>query len=257
MQLLLLVLASFVAGSINSVAGGGTLLTFPSLLAVQVPSVVANATSTVALVPGSFSAFWGYRKSTRADWNDVFWFAVPSLVGGTIGALVLVRGGESFFNRLVPWLLFAAVGLFIAQEPMRRFTERFRRASGDDQRATFARRRVWAALLQLFIAVYGGFFGAGMGILMLATMGLMGLTDIHEMNRLKNISAVAINGVAGVTFALAGKVRWPFAAGMAVAAILGGYWGAGVAQRIGQLWVRRIVIVIGLVIGMYTLVRPL
>jgi uncharacterized membrane protein YfcA len=256
MPLVLLVLASFVAGSINSVAGGGTLLTFPSLLAAHVPSVAANATSTVALVPGSFSAFWGYRKSSRADWTDVLWFAVPSLVGGTIGALVLVRGGDHFFNRLVPWLLFGAVGLFVAQEPVRRYTEKQRTAS-HDPRATVAKRRVWAALIQFLIAIYGGFFGAGIGILMLATMGFMGLTDIHEMNRLKNISAVAINGVAGITFALAGEVRWRFAGIMAVAAILGGYWGSGVAQKIGQLWVRRIVVTIGLFIGLYTLLRPL
>jgi uncharacterized membrane protein YfcA len=256
MHLLLLVLAAFVAGSINSVAGGGTLLTFPSLLAAHVPSVAANATSTVALVPGSLSAFWGYRKSSRADLSDVLWFAVPSLIGGTLGALVLVRGGEHFFNRLVPWLLFGAVGLFVAQEPIRRYTEKLRPKSLDP-RATVAKRRIWAAMLQLLIALYGGFFGAGIGILMLATMGFMGLSDIHEMNRLKNISAVAINGVAGVTFALAGEVRWSLAGIMALAAVLGGYWGSGVAQKIGQVWVRRIVVAIGLSIGLYTLLRPL
>jgi len=256
MHLVLLILASFVAGSINSVAGGGTLLTFPSLLAAHVPSIAANATSTVALVPGSLSAFWGYRRSSRANVADVLWFAVPSLVGGTMGALFLVRGGEHFFNRLVPWLLFCAVGLFVAQEPLRRYSERLRPTSLD-QRATIAKRRFWTALLQLLIAIYGGFFGAGIGILMLATMGFMGLSDIHEMNRLKNISASVINGVAGVTFALAGEVQWKLAGIMALAAILGGYLGADVAQKIGQAWVRRVVIVIGLSIGLYTLLRPL
>jgi uncharacterized protein len=256
MHLVLLIIASFVAGSINSIAGGGTLLTFPSLLAVHVPSIAANATSTVALVPGSLSAFWGYRKSSRANVADVLWFAVPSLIGGTLGALVLVRGGEHFFNRLVPWLLFGAVGLFIAQEPVRRYSER-RRSISEDERATVAKRRIWAALLQLLIAIYGGFFGAGIGILMLATMGFMGLSDIHEMNRLKNISATVINGVAGITFALAGEVQWSLAGIMALAAVLGGYWGAGFAQKIGQIWVRRVVVGIGLSIGIYTLLRPL
>ena len=256
MHLVLLLLASFVAGSINSVAGGGTLLTFPSLLAAHVSSIAANATSTVALVPGSLSAFWGYRKSSRADLTDVLWFAVPSLLGGTLGALVLVRGGEHFFNRLVPWLIFGAVGLFMVQEPVRRYSERLR-PSAQARRATVAKRRIWAALLQLLIAIYGGFFGAGIGILMLATMGFMGLSDIHEMNRLKTISAVAINGVAGITFALAGEVKWSLAIIMALAAVLGGYLGAGVAQKIGQTWVRRIIIAIGLSIGAYTLLRPL
>jgi uncharacterized membrane protein YfcA len=226
------------------------------LLAAHVSSVAANATSTVALVPGSFSAFWGYRKTTRADLSDVLWFAVPSLVGGTLGALVLVRGGEQFFNRLVPWLIFGAVGLFVAQEPVRRYTEKVGLTS-NDRRANVKKRRIWTALIQLLIAIYGGFFGAGIGILMLATMGFMGLTDIHEMNRLKNISAVAINGVAGITFALAGEVRWSLAGIMALAAVLGGYGGSGVAQKIGQLWVRRIVVTIGLCIGLYTLLRPL
>lgn len=256
MHLVLLIIASFVAGSINSIAGGGTLLTFPSLLAAHVPSVAANATSTVALVPGSLSAFWGYRKSSRANVADILWFAVPSLIGGTLGALFLVRGGEHFFNRLVPWLLFGAVGLFMAQEPVRRYAER-RLPASEDERATVAKRRIWTALLQLLIAVYGGFFGAGIGILMLATMGFMGLSDIHEMNRLKNISATVINGVAGITFALAGEVRWSLAGIMALAAVLGGYWGADVAQKIGQVWVRRVVVGIGLSIGLYTLLRPL
>jgi uncharacterized membrane protein YfcA len=256
LHLVLLVLASFVAGSINSVAGGGTLLTFPSLLAAHVPSVAANATNTIALAPGSLSAFWRYKRSPRADVGDVLWFVVPSLIGGTLGALVLVRGGEPFFNRLVPWLILGAVGLFVVQEPVRRYTE-MPGLTSEDRRATVSKRRVWAALLQLLIATYGGFFGAGIGILMLATMGFMGLSDIHEMNRLKNISAVAINGVAGITFAVAGEVRWSLAGIMAFAAVLGGYWGAGVAQKIGQAWVRRIVITIGLSIGVYTLLRPL
>jgi uncharacterized membrane protein YfcA len=117
-------------------------------------------------------------------------------------------------------------------------------------------QRFGVAIVQFSIAVYGGFFGAGIGILMLATMGFMGQSDIHAMNRLKNISAVAINGVAGLTFALSGQVRWTFALVMMISAVAGGYLSAGVAQKIGPLWARRAVVVIGLAIGVYTLLKP-
>ncbi|HMI82688.1 MAG TPA: sulfite exporter TauE/SafE family protein [Polyangiaceae bacterium] len=256
MHLLLLMVAAFAAGFINSVAGGGTLLTFPSLLAAHVTPVAANATSTVALVPGSFASFWGYRRSVGgSDRTDTLWFAVPSFFGGAIGALLVVKSGDRVFSRLVPWLLFGAVGLFIAQEPLRRWSTRRSRAPRPTPPPL--RQRFAVATVQFFIAVYGGFFGAGIGILMLATMGFMGQSDIHQMNRLKNISAVAINGVAGITFALSGQVRWSLALIMMASAVAGGYLSAGVAQKVGPIWARRAIVVIGLAIGVYTLLRPL
>jgi len=255
MHILLLVVAAFLAGFINSIAGGGTLLSFSSLLAAQVTPVAANATSTVALVPGSLAAFWGYRGSGSADRGDTFWFAVPSLVGGVLGALLVVKSGDRVFSRLVPWLLFGAVGLFVAQEPLRRWSSR-RSLVKRAERPSLPQRLVVAAV-QFLIAIYGGFFGAGIGILMLATMGFMGQTDIHQMNRLKNISAVAINGVAGITFALSGQVRWSLALVMMVSAVAGGYLSARVAQRVGPVWARRAVVVLGVAVGMYTLLRPL
>jgi uncharacterized membrane protein YfcA len=255
MQYLLLIVAAFLAGFINSIAGGGTLLTFPSLLAIHVMPVAANATSTVALVPGSFAAFWGYRHAGRTDRRDALWFALPSFIGGAIGALLVVKSGDRVFSRLVPWLLFGAVGLFIAQEPLRRWT--LRRAEAPRVEPPDLSRRVMAAGVQFLIAVYGGFFGAGIGILMLATMGFLGQTDIHAMNRLKNLSAVAINGVAAITFALSGRVEWSLAAVMMVSAMAGAYLSAGIAQKVGPVWARRAVVVIGLGIGVYTLVKPL
>ena len=253
MHLLLLIVAAFAAGFINSIAGGGTLLTFPSLLAANVTPVAANGTSTVALVPGSFASFWGYRNSGGGDRRETLWFAVPSFIGGAIGALLVVKSGDRIFSRLVPWLLFGAVGLFIAQDPLRRWSMRRSRAPRSDSPSL--QRRLGIAAVQFLIAVYGGFFGAGIGILMLATMGFMGQSDIHQMNRLKNISAVAINGVAGITFALSGQVRWSLALIMMVSAVAGGYLSAGVAQKVGPVWARRAVVVIGLAIGVYTLLR--
>jgi uncharacterized protein len=255
MHILFLIVAAFLAGVINAIAGGGTLLTFSSLLAAQVTPVAANATSTVALVPGSFAAFWGYRSSGSADRGDTFWFAVPSLLGGVLGALLVVKSGDRVFSRLVPWLLFGAVGLFMAQEPLRRWSSSRSLAKRADRPSLLSRLAV--AAVQLLIAIYGGFFGAGIGILMLATMGFMGQSDIHQMNRLKNISAVAINGVAGITFALSGQVRWSLAFAMMASAVAGGYLSARVAQRFGPVWARRAVVVLGLAVGGYTLLRPL
>jgi len=254
MHLLLLIVAAFAACFITSIAGGGTLLTFPSLLAVHVTPVAANATSTVALVPGSFASFWGYRRSGGGNRSDTLWFAVPSLFGGVTGALLVVKSGDRVFSRLVPWLLFGAVGLFMAQEPLRRWSTR--RSLAPRPERPHLQMRLGVAAVQFLIAVYGGFFGAGIGILMLATMGLMGQSDIHQMNRLKNISAVAINGVAGITFALSGQVRWSLALMMMVSAVAGGYLSAGVAQKVGPVWARRAIVVIGIGIGVYTLLKP-
>jgi uncharacterized membrane protein YfcA len=251
MHLLLLLLSAFVAGAVNSIAGGGTLLTFPSLLAAGLPSVGANATSTMALAPGSLSAFFGYR-GTRGNPGDVVWYLVPSLLGGILGALILVGGGDRFFNRLVPWLIFGATLLFAAQGPLQRL-----RPNTPAVGERTVRQRLAGASAQLIIAVYGGFFGAGIGILMMATMGFMGIRDLHEANRLKTICAAVINGVAAITFAFAGQVRWPLSIIMAVAAIAGGYLGARWAQRISHARVRAIVIAIGLSVGAWMLWRQL
>lgn len=242
--------AAALAGAVNSIAGGGTLLTFPALLALGVSPVAANATSTVALVPGSLSAFWAYRGAGGGDRATLLRWGIPSLLGGALGAVLVIRAGDSLFGRLVPWLLFGATGLFIVQEPLRR-----RFASKDDRPPSRA-AELGTVVFQLFVATYGGFFGAGMGILMLAAMGLLGLRDLHQMNRLKTFAAVCINGVAAVTFAVGGQVRWETAVVMAVAAVLGGYSGARMAQRVGRDVVRWLVVAIGLSIGVVTLVRP-
>ncbi len=248
MALLLLLIASFVAGAINAVAGGGTLLTFPSLLAAGVSPVMANATSTVALVPGSFGAFHRYRADMpdwRAEW---LWMGVPSLVGGGIGALIVVRAGDEIFARLVPWLILSASTLFLLQDPIRRALER--------RGAVEARSHRWAgALFQLLVSIYGGFFGAGMGILMLAALSVRGVRDVHYANGLKNLAAVCINGVAAISFAVLGKVRWPLALMMAVTALAGGVVGASLAKRAGQRAVRATIVVIGFAIGVWTLLR--
>jgi uncharacterized membrane protein YfcA len=255
MTFLLLFLAALAAGAVNSVAGGGTLLTFPALLSAGVPAVAANATSTVALVPGSLSAYWGYRAEMGRSRRYLLWLGLPSLAGGVLGAYLVLKAGDALFRELVPWLILSATVLFIVQEPIRQWLAR-RSAQGP---ATGERAGSLPAVIafQFLVALYGGFFGAGIGILMLAALGFLGLSDIHRMNGLKNFAAVCINGVAAVTFIVGHRVHWKIALLMAAGAIAGGYGGAGLARRLGQRNVRRIVIAIGLLIGLYMLFRPL
>jgi uncharacterized membrane protein YfcA len=250
---LLLFGTAFLAGVVNSIAGGGTLLTFPALLSAGLPPVTANATSTVALVPGSLSAFWGYRGEVRGESRLLLAMAAPSLVGGVLGAFVADRVGDEAFGRLAPFLVLGATVLFMGQEPLRRWARAH--ADPDFHGGREARHLASIAAFQLAVALYGGFFGAGMGILMLAALGLLGLQDIHRMNGLKNLAAVCINGLAAATFALAGRVEWSTAGMMMVGGIVGGYTGAGLARRLGQVVVRRLVVAIGLAISAILFVR--
>jgi uncharacterized membrane protein YfcA len=255
----LLFLAALIAGAINSVAGGGTLLTFPMLLAVLGPahSVAANATSTVALVPGSMSAFWGYRAEMQGcGKRDLLWLGVPSLLGGLAGAFLLLHTPDKAFARLVPWLILGATTLFMLQGVVRRRLGQGQQSDSEETQDPIVRRGLMGVIVfQFFIAVYGGFFGAGIGILMLAALGFVGFNNIHRMNGLKNFAAVCINAVASLTFIIGHKVNWPLALLMMAAAIAGGYGGAGVAQRLGQANVRRLVV--GLTIGIVMLYQQI
>jgi uncharacterized protein len=245
-HLLLLFIAAFFAGAINSIAGGGTLLSFPALLVVGVPALIANATNTIALVPGSLSAFWQYRSEVGKSGHYWLWLGVPSLVGGMAGALLAVRVGDGVFEKLVPWLVLTATSLFMLQEPIRRAV--LKRNSEDLTESASPDTLIGVMVFQLFVALYGGFFGAGIGILMLASLGLLGIKNIHRVNGLKNLSAVLINGAASVAFAAKHQVDYRIAILMAIGAIIGGYSGATVAQRMPDKAVRITIIVIGVAI---------
>ena len=247
--------SAFGGGVVNSIAGGGTLLTFPTLLWAGVPAVTANATSTMALVPGSMSAFWGYRHDIQGEGRLVAAMAAPSLIGGILGALAADRVGDAAFARLAPLLVLGATVLFMLQDPLRRWSARSA-APGQPARRG-ARNLATIAAFQLGVGLYGGFFGAGIGILMLAALGLLGLTDIHRMNALKNLAAACMNGIAAITFTLAGRIDWPIALLMMVGGVLGGLSGARMAKRLGQATVKRMVIGIGLAISVLLAVRLL
>jgi uncharacterized membrane protein YfcA len=249
----LLFLSAVGAGAMNAMAGGGTLLTFPSLLAAGVSPVMANATNAVALVPGSFTAGWAYR-SERGQYGGrlLVYLATASILGGFVGATLVSVAGDALFRRLVPWLIIGATVLFLIQDPLRRWRER--RSGSGEARPALGEGSLWGlAAAHFVVSVYGGFFGAGMGILMLAELGFVGLTNIHQMNGLKNYGAAFINLTAAVTFVAGGHVLWGLAGLMAVGAIIGGWGGARLAVRIGQSAVRWTVVVIGVCSGLFTL----
>lgn len=232
--------ASFLAGAINSVAGGGTLVSFPTLIWLGLDSVGANATSTVAIWPGTVGSAWGYRKELRTADSRFLAMIVPSLAGGLLGAWLLQFTPPALFDRLVPFLILFATLLFMAQEPVQRLLK-----TGDAARHHSRRWFIGGLCFQFVVGLYGGYFGAGIGILMLAALSILGLEDIHEMNALKVILGGSVNGIAAVYFVWARMVYWPYVLIMAVAAILGGVGGAGTARRMGRTAVRGVVIGIG------------
>jgi uncharacterized membrane protein YfcA len=232
--------AAFLAGAVNSVAGGGTLVSFPALIWLGLDSVTANATSTVAIWPGTVGSIWGYRRELGQAEPRFRVLIVPSLVGGITGALLLRWTPPAIFDKLVPYLVLFATLLFMAQEPVQR---KLKTADSGTRHST--QWLVGAILFQLFVGIYGGYFGAGIGILMLAALSILGLNDIHEMNSLKVVFGGSINGVAALYFIWAGMVQWPFVLIMAVGAVAGGWGGAGTARKLGRTAVRRIVIAVG------------
>jgi len=239
--------ASFVAGSMNAVAGGGTLLTFPALLGAGIGPVVANATSTLSLVPGSIAGAYGFRSELPALARTVKLFAVPAFLGGFVGAKLMLWGGDSLLYKLVPWLILGASMLFILQGPLSRMLASRAGETKSDEAAFEAlhKKGLFAAAFIFVVAIYGGYFGAGMGILTLAALGLAGFSNIHQMNGLKNIFAASINVVATITFIAAGRIDWVIALIMGTGAVLGALCGARVALKVGPARVRQTVIAIG------------
>jgi hypothetical protein len=251
-RLLVAAVAALLAGVINSVAGGGTLLTFPSLIAAGLSPLTANATSTVALLPASLSAMHGYRGELTGARKWTVGLALPSLVGGGAGALLLLHTSNATFERVVPWLVIGATVLFLVQRPLLRWVRRHEEAVAAVESPAPTPTMLAA---QLVVGVYGGYFGAGVGILTLAALGFMGFTNIHRMNGLKNWGGFCMNLVAAITFAVSGIVDWPVALSMAVGSIAGGYIGARGAQHLPQGVVRALVATIGLGSGVWLLLR--
>ncbi len=250
LEIIGLILAAAAAGAINAVAGGGTIITFPVLLFYGTDPKVANATSTVALVIGTAGSIFGFRGQLAAVRPWLVRFVPVSLAGGLIGSVLLTRTSSAAFARFVPFLILFATLLFLAQGA-------FRRLAVAEAGATRGggRQLLVAVVFQFLVSIYGGYFGAGIGILMLASLGFLGLTDIHEMNALKNVLGSLINVVAAVYFIAAGIVDWNKAGVMTIGALGGYYLGAHYSQRIPRDRVRGLITVIGLTISAYTFWR--
>lgn len=234
----LIVAAACVGGAINSVAGGGSFFTFPALVMGGMAPIAANATSTVALWPGSLASTWAYRKDFAAGPTPLLGLLLASFAGGLLGAWLLLWTRDETFAQIVPWLLLIATVLFAVSGRAVAF---FR------SRSTTGLHPYALVFGQFAISVYGGYFGGGMGILMLAAYALAGLTDIHAMNGLKSLLGAAINGVAVATFVLAGAVQWRQALMMVAGSLVGGYVGARLAKRVQAARVRQLVIATGVV----------
>jgi hypothetical protein len=248
---LLLFVAALLAGTMNSVAGGGSFFSFPALIFTGVPPIPANATNTVAVWPGSVASVFSYWRRLPKSPRVMVPLVTISIIGGWAGAVLLLHTPQATFMSLVPYLFGIATLLFA-------FGKRLTLAIGHVTKRTgppSVPAIIGLTVVQFFIALYGGFFGGGIGILMLAMLELIHLDDIHAMNGLKTVLATAINGAAVVTFIVARQVMWPQAILMIVAAVAGGYGGAHYAQKLDPRWVRATVICVGAGMTVYFLWR--
>ena len=250
-EMLLLLLAGFAGGTVNAIAGGATFFTFPAMLAAGIPPVAANASNTTALVPASLIAAWTQRRELSDLRGRAWVLALLGIFGGASGAVLLLVTSDRTFMALVPWLLIGATLLF-AFSPRLLAWVRARRGSSDG----LLRLTPGTILLVAVCAVYGGYFGAGIGIMLLAGLAIAGLEDLLVANALKNGLAAMINGVSVVVFVAQGVVVWPAALIMMAGAACGGFAGARIARRLPQRLFRAIVIAVGTALSLWYLLRP-
>jgi len=236
--------AAFAAGAINAVAGGGSLISFPALIAAGYPAKVANVTNSVALWPGYASGSFGYRAELGPQRQRVMVLIVPSVLGALAGSAVLLATPQSAFDAVVPFLVLFAALLMAVQEPLARFAITHRLSStGGDHIPLLLHAGIF------LLAGYGAYFGAGLGILTLAILGILLPDDLHHSNALKGMLSLLINAVAVVYFALFGPVEWGPALVMALGALAGGYLGVGVARKLGRKWLRAAIVAYGVVVA--------
>jgi uncharacterized membrane protein YfcA len=235
-QAIVLAISAFAAGIVNAIAGGGTLITFPALIATGVPAVASNATNTVALFPGQLASSFAYRSHIVEEKRRAIALSVPSVLGGIVGAVLLLWLPEKAFEAVVPWLIVFACVVLALQTQLKRLVAGVAHANHP--------AALWFA--QLLISIYGGYFGAGIGILMLAAMGIMIPSSIQHANALKVLFALLINAVAAVIFVAKGAVHVPEAALMAAASIAGGFAGSHLAKRLPPAGMRAFAIAVGL-----------
>ncbi len=248
-QAIFLAAAGALGGAINAVAGGGSFVAFPALLFTGVPPVQANATNTLALWIGVTASGGAYRKRMSISRRVMIPLIATSVVGGLAGAVLMIRTPAPTFLRVLPWMLLGATLLFIFGKHLTKLI------AADISRESSNAALVSASIFELVVAVYGGYFGGGVGIINLAMLAVLGMTDIHDMNALKVILGGVINGVAAFTFVVSGAIVWPQALVMTVGAVGGGYLAAHYAQKLPQSWIRWFVILVGAGMTVYFFVR--
>ncbi len=246
-DILILVGAGLLSGALNAVAGGGTFFAFGALTLVGLPPIAANATSAAAMVPGYVASAINYRGELGAVWASAIWLAAASVLGGLIGALILIRLDNETFADFVPWLLLAATLIFaLGPQISRRLPARPHKDLG---------HRLAATLVQFVMSIYGGFFGAGMGIMMLASLGLTEGQNFHRINALKHILSIAVQTTSIAVFIHGGVIAWPEALVLVAAAIVGGWFGVDVARKFPVSWVRGFVVATGSALAIYYFLR--
>lgn len=243
-------LAAILAGMTNALAGGGTLITFPTLLAVGLPSVAANITNTVALCPGYLGGSLAQKEDLRGQGKRLLWMLPVGALGGVFGGYLLLISGEKLFSQLVPYLILGATALLAVQDPLRKWLLRH------SQPGLESSSNEKAALLPVWLAaVYGGYFGAGMSVIILAVLGLVVEDTLTRLNALKQLIGLCVNVAAAIYFLFSGQVYWLVALVMAVGALLGGAMGGRLAGKVKPATLRTIVVAIGLVVGVIYLVK--
>ena len=233
---------ALLGGTINSVAGGGGFLCFPALLFTGMPPIQANATNTVALWPGTVASVSAYRREFSGTREHLLPLVISGAIGALLGARILLHTPQATFLEMVPWLLLGATLLFLFSKPV---ANAFRKLSRSAHSGHNRKALILATLLQMIISIYIGFFGAGAGILMLALFAILGIENIHTLNGMKSLLATVCNGIAIITFVIAGAIVWPQALLMTVGASIGGYAGAHYAQKMDPRFVRGFVVVVG------------
>jgi hypothetical protein len=241
-QSIWLVVAAFIAGVLNAVAGGGSFLLFPALLGTGILPVQANATNTVALWPGQLTSIYAYRNDLKKNTRLVLPMCLAGLMGGTAGALVLLSTPQSTFLHLVPWLLLLAATIFALSRPVTRWIDQWKRNAGHVIQAP---RRMPVFLCTVAVCFYIGYFGAGAGFLIITLLSLFGFENLNEINALKVAATTAANGIAFLIFVVGGQVEWRYCLMAMVACAIGGYTSARLARNIPQPVLRGVVIAIG------------
>ncbi len=248
-------LAFVLAGAVNAVAGGGTVFSFTSLAWAGLPLVQANATNSTALVPGSLGSALAFQRDLRDQWRILLILLVPTVLGSLLGAFVVANTPEAVFRRIVPFLVLFATLVFAGRNFLTRLALRQRGGAKTRVDHVTPMSLALGCVLQFIIALYGGYFGAGIGILMLTSMSVMGMADMHRMNALKYPLAIAINGTASLFFIASGRVIWSVAWWAALGALMGGYVVARLMRRLDQDLIRSAVVVAGVVVTVWMFVR--